>query len=161
RSGEHVVLRGTVKTLRVDGLDGGAILDASGLRVESASVAGKIDGRSVFKLNAPGGAVMVSASVAGKSSVDIKAPGGSVRFLSDRARIEGGSTVAITARNVELRGDVNGIATKVAVNIPGNGSLKVAAIRGLAKVEYRVTGDGMPEVIASTVSPTATFHRLD
>jgi hypothetical protein len=161
RKGERIVLRGRVKTLRVNGLDAGAILDASALRADNVHVGGKIDGRSTLRVNAPDGVVRVLAPVGGKSEVRIDAPGGEVKFTRGGDAIEGGSTVTITGRNVELRGDVNGIETKVAVNIPGTGSLKVADVRGIATVEYRVAGDGTPEVTAGAVSPTAHFRRID
>ena len=161
KKGERFVLRGKVKTLRVEGLDAGAILDASGLEAAQVYVSGTIAGRSVLKLNAPGGVVACSARVAGKSSVEINAPAGDVRFSTEGARVDGGSTVAINGRAVELRGEVNGIETKVIVTIPGTGSLKVGAVRGIARVEYRVVGEGTPEVTAGTVSPTASFRKID
>jgi hypothetical protein len=161
KKGERLVLRGKVKTLRIEGLDGGAILDASALQVQSVFVGGTIDGRSSLKVNAPNGVVLVAATVGGKSAIEIHAPGGEVKFSRGGNTIDGGSTITITGRNVHLRGDVNGIETKVTVNIPGTGSLTVAAVRGIARVEYRVAGEGVPEVVAGAVSPTATFQKID
>jgi hypothetical protein len=158
KKGERFVLRGKVKTLRVKGLDAGAILDASALQTQDISVSGKIDGRSTLRVSSPDGTVMFNAAIAGKSSITIDAPRGHVRFDS---AIDGGSGITINARSVDLRGDVNGIETRVAVTIPGTGSLKVAAVRGIATVEYRVAGKGTPEVTAGTVSPTATFRKID
>jgi hypothetical protein len=161
KKGERLVLRGKVKTLRIEGLDAGAILDASALQVQNVFVSGKIDSRSTLKVNAPDGVVLVAGAINGQSAVEIHAPGGEVKFSRSGNAIDGGSTVTVAGRNVELRGDVNGIETKVTVNIPGTGSLKVAAVRGIARVEYRVAGEGTPEVVAGVVSPTATFQKID
>jgi len=168
KKGERIVLRGKVKTLKATGLDAGAMLDASGLEAAEIYIGGKIDGASVLKLNAPNGKVTISASVVGRSSVEIIAPGGDVTFSAPTtpnrpgSTIDGGSTVAITARTAELRGDINGSNTKVTVNLPRIGSLKVVAIRGTATVAYRVPeGKGMPDVSAAFVSPAASFTKID
>ncbi len=168
RRGERVVIRGRVKTLRVLGLHAGAVLDASRLEAQVIFVGGKVDGRSTLRLNAPGGSVTVAAAIGEKSSVEINAPGGDVRFpLPTTAGhpgslIDGGAVVAVTARSVDLRGDVNGIDTHVRVNLPGDGVLKFAAIKGVATVEYRPTGPpGSPQVVAGTVAATATFRRAE
>ncbi len=168
RKGERVVLKGKVKTLRIAGLDAGAILDASKLEADTIHISGKIDGRSVLRLYAPAGVVTFAAGVAGKSTVEISAPGGTVTFSTPTtpgrpgASIDAGSVVTIIGRVVDLRGEVNGVDTKVTVNLPRAGSLKVAAVRGIATVEYRVAvGDGMPEVTVGNVSPTATFKKID
>ena len=165
--GEHIVLRGKVRMLRVNGLDGGALLDASALEAGSIYVGGKIDGRSVLKLSAVNGVIAIPASVSGKSRVEINAPGSEVRFpfptTTDRpgSLIDGGSTVTITARTVDLRGDVDGVGTRVAVTLTRNGSLKVAAVRGTAAVEYKSADAKAPAPTASafSVAPTATFRK--
>jgi hypothetical protein len=168
KKGERLILKGKIQTLRVIGLDGGAVLDASGLEAATIYVGGKIDGQSVLKLYAPGGVVTVAAPVGGKSSIEIMAPGGIVNFPIQTAvtrpgsTIDGGSQVTITGRTVDLRGDVNGIETKVRVNLPHMGVLKVAVVRGIATVEYHVAdGNGMPDVTVGAVSPTATFKKVE
>lgn len=166
KNGEHVVLRGQVRMLRVTGLDGGAILDATALQAGAVVISGTIAGGSVLKVNAPDSVVMVSASVLGKSRLEIKAPGGAVRFFvpatPDRpeSRIGGGSIVAIVARVVELRSDVDGADTKVTVSLTGNGSLKVAAVRDTAAVVYK-TEDERAQATAEVVAPTATFKKIE
>lgn len=163
--GEHLVLRGKVRMLRVTGLEAGAILDASGLEAGSIYVGGKIDGGSILKLNAPESVVAFTASVLGRSQVDIHAPGGDVRFAiptePDRpgSLIDGGSNVTILARNTDLRGDVAGLETRVRVTLTKNGSLRVAAVRGAATVEYR--GDERARVTADVVGPGASFRKFD
>lgn len=168
KKGERVVLKGKVNTLKVSGLDGGAVLDASGLEASNVHVSGKIDNRSELKVNAPSGTVTVSGSVGGNSFVVISAPGGDVKFSNATkdethpgSRIDGGSRVVVTARAVELKGDVNGIETRVTVNLPRSGWLRVAAVRGIATVEYSVAdGKGTPDVSVGHVSPTANFKRI-
>ena len=161
RKGERFVLRGRVKTLRVGDLDAGAVLDASGLQAESVFVGGKIDGGATLRVRSANGVVVVAGAVAGRSAVYIDAPGGEVKFTRGGPAIDGGSTVTVAGRNVDLRGEVNGVETAVVVRIPGTGSLKVGAVRGIATVEYRVSGEGVPEVVAGVVSPTAAFRRID
>lgn len=168
KKGERVVLKGKVKTLRASGLDGGAVLDASALHAANIYVTGRIDGRSSLKLNAPNGVVTVSATVTGKSTVEVAAPGGEVKFSAPTtatrpgSQIDGGAAVTLTARTIDLRGDVNGIDTKVSVNMPRTGTLRVAAIRGTATVEYRVPeGKGVLDVSAVILAPTATFKKAD
>jgi hypothetical protein len=167
KKGEHIVLRGKVRMLRVEGLDGGALLDATGLEAGSIYVEGKIDGRSVLKLAALDGVVAIPASVSGRSRVEINAPGCEVRFpfpTTDNrpgSQITGGSTVTIVGRTVDLRGDIDGLGTKVDVTLTRNGSLKVAAVRGTAAVEYRSANARATSlnVAVFSVAPTATFRR--
>lgn len=163
--GERVVLKGKIKTLRIAGLDAGAILDATGLEVTNVFISGRVDGQSLLRLAVPSGVVTCAGLIAGKSTVEVTAPGGSVNFgLPARATasIDGGARVIVTARKVELRGDVNGIETRVTVNLPADGTLRVAGVRGIATVEYRVAdGKGTPEVTAEVVSPTANFKKVE
>lgn len=168
KKGERIILKGKVHTLRASGLDGGAILDASGLEAAQVYIGGTIDNGSVLKVNAPNGKVTVGGSVLGKSSVEITAPGGDVIFSAPTtptrpgSAIDSGSIVVITARSAEFLGDINGSNTKVTVNLPRIGMLKVVAIRGTANVEYRVAdGKGMPDVSAAFVSPAASFKKID
>jgi hypothetical protein len=169
RKGEHLVLRGKVRMLRVNGLNQGAVLDASALEAGSVYVSGKIDGGSHLKITCVDGVVEVPAAVTGKSRVEIDAPGGSVRFIHPTTPnkpgsfIDGGSTVSIRARTVDLRGDVGGAGTRVGVTITRNGWLRVAAVRGTAAVEYRPDDPNArePSAGADTVAPTATFRKAD
>lgn len=169
RKGERVVLKGKVKELRVYGLDGGASLDASELEATEVRVTGKVDNRSVLKVKSTGGNVAIDALVTGRSTLQIVAPGGAVTF-SPRStptrsvtNIDGGSIVNITASVVDVRGDVNGLETKVTTTLPRTGFLKVAAVRGIATVEYRVVGEGkgVPDASATIVSPTANFRKIE
>jgi hypothetical protein len=169
KKGEHIVLKGKVKTLRVHGLDAGAILNASGLEASVITVTGKIDNRSKLVLNAPGGTVNLSAKVDARSIVEITAPGGEVRFTAqttptrEGSKIDNGSTVAITARTIEFKGDITGAETKVSLILTRNAWLKVASINGQALVEYKsqVAGWSPPDVIVGPVAATATFRKIE
>jgi hypothetical protein len=166
RKGEHIVLRGKVRLLRINGLGAGAILDASGLEAGSIFVCGSIDGGSRLRINCPDGVVELPASVSERSRVEIHAPGSSVRFVYPTtperpgSLIGGGASVAITARTVDLRGDVTGAGTRVKITLTRNGSLRAAAVRGAAVVEYR-TDDPKAPTSAAIVAPTATYKKVD
>lgn len=170
KKGEHIVLRGTVKTLHVHALEDGAMLDASGLEAAIIIVTGKIDERSTLKLNTqPKGTVHISSKVDGKSTLEINAPEGEVRFMvatvngREGSKIDNGSRVTIAARTVEFKGDITGTDTKVAVTLSRNAWLKVTAIGGTAIVEYKsqVAGWSPPDVIVGTVAGTATFRKIE
>ncbi len=169
KKGEHVVLKGKVKSLRVHGLDAGAMLDASDLEAATIIVTGKIDGRSTLKLKAPNGAVNLSAKVDGRSDVTINAPGGDVVFTGqttptrDGSKIDNGSTVTITARTVVFKGDIAGTDTRVSVTLTRNALLRVGAVTGKAVVEYKslVAGWAVVDVSVGSVAPTATFRKLE
>jgi hypothetical protein len=170
KKGEHIVLRGTVKTLHVHALEDGAMLDASGLEAAIIIVTGKIDERSTLKLNTqPKGTVHISSKVDGKSTLEINAPEGEVRFMltttnaREGSKIDNGSRVTIAARTVEFKGDITGADTKVAVTLSRNAWLKITAIGGTAIVEYKsqVAGWSPPDVIVGTVAGTATFRKIE
>lgn len=166
KKGEHVVLRGKVKTLRVTGLDLGAVLDATALEAETINVGARIDGHSTLKLNAPNGIVHFGGRVGGGSVVEVNAPGGEVKFMypttgaKDGSKIDGGARVSITGRFVEFKGDITGDGTKVLVTLTRNAWLKVASVSGTAAVEYRSQAGGWatPDVTVGAVAPTATFR---
>jgi hypothetical protein len=155
--------------LLIHGLDAGAVLDASGVEASVVIVTGRIDGHSALKLKAPNGTVHVSAQVDGHSSVEIDAPGGEVRFLlattttRDGSKIDNGSTAVITARSVELRGDVTGTDTRVLVVLTRGGALDVEAVRGRALVAYKaqMAQWAAPTVRIGSVANTATVRKVE
>lgn len=158
RKGERVVLKGKLKTLRISGLIAGGTIDATALEVSSISVS-KVDGGSVLKLNAPRGQVQFTSKIGGGSRVEVFAPEGEVRFSGVPAKggqsIEGGASVSVTARFIDLKGDITGTDTKVSFALSKGGSLKVPAVGGTAVVEYRGV---RPDVTVGEVAPTATFR---
>jgi hypothetical protein len=171
RKGEHIVLRGQGKLERllVHGLDTGAILDASGVEAAVITVTGKIEGHSTLKLKAPNGTVHVTASVDGRSVVEIDAPGGEVRFMlattatREGSKIDGSSTVSVTARRAEFRGDITGADTRVTVTLTRSGELDVEAVRNRAVVVYKSQAAGWapPTVRLGSVAPTASVRKLE
>ncbi len=167
RKAEKVILRGKVKKLNLSNIINGSVIDASGLEAATISITGRIDERSTVKVFSPGGQVSMNAMVTGNATVEIRAPGGEVKLGPAKgsrvvSHIDGGSKVLITADSVDLRGDVNGINTCVTIEIPSTGLLRVAAVRGIATVEYRVVGDkGEPEVESGIISPTANLRRIE
>ncbi len=157
--GEHVILKGRAKSLKLAAVDGGASVDASGL-VAAEIVVDRVDGNSTVKLNAPEGQVTFAGKVDGKSTVVVHAPGGLVRFPNATvtgqagSKIDGSSRVSITAKRVELRGDINGQATRVTVVLTRAGALRVATVQGTAVLEYRMENSGW-SISDVTVGPTA------
>lgn len=171
KKGEHVVLKGKekVKALRVHGLDAGAVLDASELDAAVITVTGRIDNGAKLKLNAPNGTVHISGKIDNKSDVTIAAPGGEVKFMVETrpnregSKVDNGSTVAVTARVVEFKGDITGTGTRVSIVLTRNAWLKVAQVNGRAVVEYKpqVAGWSPPDVIVGPVAPGATFRKIE
>jgi hypothetical protein len=169
KKGEHVVLKGRVRMLRVSVLDNGATLDASELEASVVTISSKIDIGSTLKVRVPNGTVHVSGKIDNKSHVEINAPAGDVKFMvtttsaRDGSKIDNGSTVAITARTVEFKGDISGADTKVSVTLTRNAWLKFTAITGKATLEYKsqMAGWSPPDVVVGTVARTATFRKLD
>jgi hypothetical protein len=165
--GVKYVIKGRVRKLEVYGMDAGDVVDASGLQAATVSVSGRVAGGAVLKANAPAGTITVHASVGEKAMLDLHAPNGEVKthYVTTEAkpgsRIDGGAQVTITARLVDLKGEVNGVDTRVTVHLHPSGILKVAAVRGTAAVEYRLLeGKGTPDVSAGYVAPTATFRKV-
>jgi hypothetical protein len=166
RPGSSLVLRGKVRTLRVAGLESGAVLDASDLEAEEVIVVGKIDGGSKLWLKAPNGRVTFRARVDGRSRVGIEAPGGSVAFVpegaSDGAKIDGGAQVEITAKSVRLDGTIGGAGTRVAVSVTAGGSLAFREIVGSSRLEYGTADpdDPEPSVTRGKVAAPAVVKKV-
>jgi hypothetical protein len=143
--GSTVTIRGWVKTLIVRDLVAGAVLDCSELQAEEVVVVGKVDGGARLTLRAPGGSIVFRGKIDGRSRVDVRAPGGTVTFETpsdkghDGAKIDGDSTVEVTARAVAFHGRIQGGGTKVFVTLTANASLKFAEIDGGARLEYSKT----------------------
>jgi hypothetical protein len=169
KKGEHVILKGKVNTLRIHGMDAGAVLDASGLEAAVIIVSGTISNRSTLKLYAPKGSVQISHKITGKSRVEINAPEGDVRFMvttvdggRDGAKIDDGATVAITARAVEFKGDIAGTDTKVSVTLSPKAWMRFTSISGSATVEYKSQiAMPPPDITVGTVARTATFRKVE
>ena len=167
--GRTLVLRGQVKTLRVRGLEAGAVLDCSDLETQEVIVVGKIDGASTLWLTVSNGRVTFQAKVDGKSRVGIVAPGGTVVFANpgggraEGATVAGGSTVEVKARSVNFQGLISGPGTRVAVTLTAGGSLGFAEIDGPSRLEYGKADpdDSDPAVIRGKVGPPAVVTRIE
>lgn len=165
RPGGNLVLRGKVKTLRVAGLESGAVLDASELEADEVIVTGKIDGASRLWVKAPNGRVTFRARIDGRSRVGVEAPGGWVAFdpeAADGAKIDGGAQVSITAKSVRLDGTIGGSGTKVAVSITAGGSLAFRELVGPSRLEYGTADpeDPEPSVTPGKVAPPAVVKKV-
>ena len=169
KKGEHIVLKGKVHTLRVHALTNGAVLDASQLQASGGTVTGRITDGSVLKVNAPAGAVHVSQKIDGRSAVELNAPGGEVTFTTtttssrEGSKIDGGSKVSVTARAVELKGDIAGSDTRVSVTLTEGAWMKFTAVTGKAVLEYKSQAAGRPEpeIVMGSVARTATFRKME
>lgn len=139
RPGGHLVLRGKVKTLRVAGLEAGAVLDCTDLEVEDIEVVGKIDGAS---------------------RLTVRAPAGRVTFLGP---VDGGSTVEVRAKAVAFRVPIRGVGTRVSVRLTAGGTLSFAAVGGLARLEYAKAdpADPDPVVTRGRVEAPAVVARVE
>jgi hypothetical protein len=165
KKGEHVILHGTVKVLKLPAVEGGATIDATRLRAAEIHVE-RVEGGATVKLNSPDGVVTFAGKVDGKSTVDVNAPGGIVKFPQptlpgqEGGKIDGGSKVNITAKRVELRGDITGPATRVNVTLTRAGALRVATVQGTAVLEYKMENGGwsISDVTVGPVAPTATVR---
>ncbi|QDU22995.1 hypothetical protein [Urbifossiella limnaea] len=138
RPGGHLVLAGQVKRLVVPGLKAGAVLDASQLSAAEVEVTGPIDG----------GARLVA-----------RAPGGTVVF---RATVDGGSVVDVVGRQVTFDAPVGGANTRVTVALTSGGELRVAALTGSARLQYRRATPADPPVRLSVgrVTPPAVVVEV-
>jgi hypothetical protein len=142
-AGNHVKLVGRARRLLIDGLDGGATLDATGLDTKAVSVAGKVDGGSTLLVKCPDGSVYFKGKVDGGSRVVVDAPGATVSFMlptadgKDGSKIGGGSRVTITARSVGLAGTVTGAGTVLDLTLTPTGRLEFVRLDDRARVRYR------------------------
>jgi hypothetical protein len=146
---ERLTLAGKVKTLRVGGLNGEVVLDASKLEASEVVIGGDINGGTVLKLNAPGGRVVIAGSVNGSAKLTIHAPGGEVVVEGEGANVTGGTVVVVTARRVDLRALVNGGA-RVEATLTAGGSLRAARMDGGAAVRYKPAKAGGPAPVVET-----------
>jgi hypothetical protein len=117
-----VALTGRIGVLVVEAIDN-AKFDAMGLEAREIIVTGPIDHSSIVVLRSPGGRIEVGG------------------------RLDGASTVSLTAHQVDLRGSVRGTGTSVTVRLTGGGTLRFAEIAGTAQLFYRRHAAGDPPPI--------------
>jgi hypothetical protein len=99
----------------------------------------------------------------------VRAPGGKVLFemptdgAADGSKIDGGSAVDVTAREVAFHGRIAGAGTKVAATLTAGGALAFAEVDGPARLEYgKADPDDIdPDVVRGRVGPAAVVRKVD
>jgi hypothetical protein len=134
--GEHeIVLTGKARVLKLGSLHGRVRVDASKLDVREVVIAGDLHGDAQLVVSAPNGTVTVSGFVIGSAKLTVLAPGGAVLF-AESARLDGGSTVTVTAKALTVRGPMLG-GTKLSATLTTGGALKLTTLEGGATATYR------------------------
>jgi hypothetical protein len=163
----HVKLVGRAKRLSVNGLNGGATLDASELVVDQVYVYGVVDGGSTLLVKSPDAQVTFRSTslVGGGSRVVLDVGSGEVSFAysgaGDGVKITGGSKVTITGRQIHL-GGIGGEGTEVIVTLTPPGQLRFNTIDAGAKLHWRPAdpADPIPRLRLGEVKDGAEFKRL-
>ena len=161
-------LSGKVKKLTIAGVHGQGVLTTEKLTAEEVVVTGSVNEAGALKLDVPGGSVTFLGSLDGAARVRVNAPGGKVTFGPvDKSRhgggiIVGSAHVTIIARDVDLRGVVDGGA-RVMVTLTEGGSLRFSMIAGGAHVHYRKAkpGDPDPKIDRGEVTAGGKFVRIE
>lgn len=140
-AGNRVRLTGRVKKLYVEGLDGGAELDATGLANDGLFVTGFLDGGAVLRARTDGPTVSFKVGVRGGAVAEIDAPKAAAAFATYAPKtspaVGGGSRVTLRAKSVSVALPVTGAGTVLDVTFTRGGSLKLAAVEDGALVRYR------------------------
>lgn len=136
-----VYLSGRVKTLRIGGLDGEALLEASGLEAQEVRFTGAVGGNAKARVHAPEGSVEVSASVGGRAILTIDAAGGRVIFPTPAAggagaKIDGDPRMVIKAREVDFQVPINGGA-QVTMVLSAGAKIRFTELNGSSRLTWR------------------------
>jgi hypothetical protein len=167
--GSTLKLSGKVKTLRVGIVDGASTLDASALDAQEIFFSGRIAGGATVKLRAPGGRVEFKSKVDGESRLVVDAPGGTVAFIQptqpsrEGSKIDGDSTVVVTAKTADFRGAIDGTRTRVVVTLTKGGLLYFRDIAGSVRLQYRTADprDPPPRILGGEVHDSARLEKID
>ena len=165
KPGMRMILRGRLRHLTIGTVEAGSVVDASGL-VAQKIVLHKVD-NSIVKLKVPNGEVAVISPIVNGSEVVIDAPNSEVVFRSNGSgkepRIEGGSRVKVTARQVMVTTSITGEGTHFDVTLDNGGSLKIPKVEGSTVVEYRKSSpeNDPPRIDIATTGPKATVRRVE
>ncbi len=156
-NGTKIKLVGRVRTLRIEGLNGGSALDASELKADEIELTGNVNAGAQVRLNAPGGTVRIP-DINGDSWVQIDAPDGKVTV----GHVNGQANVTITAKEVEFRESITGPGSRVAVTLSRAGWLKYKEIQGGARVSLKKSSprDPEPRIEAGKVRDGSEFRRV-
>jgi hypothetical protein len=134
--GEHqIVLSGKARVLNLGSLHGRVSVDASKLDVREVQISGDLHGDAQLVVSAPNGRVSVNGFVIGSAKLTVLAPGGAV-LLAESSRLDGGSTVTVTAKELTVRGPMLG-GTKLSATLTSGGALKLTTLEGGATATYR------------------------
>ena len=158
-----MILGKKIQKLMIRDVNDKSLLDASACEAREIVLTGAVNSRSTVKLNAPHGSIEFFGEVNDHSQIEINAPGGKVLFKArGDSIINGDSQLTIVARDVELRGAVNGLETQLAVTLTKDGSLKFARLNGEVRLHWRKAdaSDPMPRIDAGEIGRTAQFRML-
>jgi hypothetical protein len=161
-SGASVVL-GKAHTLKVRDINDHSTLDASALDAREIVLAGAVNSGSILKLHAPKGNVEILGEINDLAQIEIVAPGGKVLFKGrGDSVINGDARLAITAKDVELRGAVNGTKTQLDITLTKAGALHFNRLNGSVRLHYRKAEASDPEVRidAGAVGDRADFRQM-
>lgn len=159
-SGSKVIL-GKAQKLTIRDVNDKSLLDASSTTASQIVVNGSVNSQSNVLLHAPGGTVTFTGQVNDRSRVDITAPDGTVLFDVNSA-VNGDSQLNIVAKEVDLRGAVNGNQTALTVTLTKAGSLKFLRLNGEARLHWRKADsrDPEPSIEAGDIGGRAQFRML-
>ena len=161
-SGATVKL-GKAMSLKIADVNDRSVIDASLTQAHSILLAGAINGGSTVKLSAaPNGSVVIAGEVNDRGQLEIDAPEGKVLLNSRNSScVNGNAKVRIVAREVELRGAVNGPKTHLDVTLTKAGSLKFERLHGGVELSWRKAdaADPEPRIDAGEVNPSAILRK--
>jgi hypothetical protein len=135
-------------------------------RVEIVAPDGKIvfkstgsifNSHATVKLSVPGGSVEIAGQV-NHSQLDIDAAKGKVILTT----INADSQITVAAKDVEVRGAINGNQTQVTVTLTAGGSLKFRTLNSEGRLHWRKAeaGDPDPRIDAGMIGARAQFRML-
>ena len=167
-SADRYVISGKIKTLQIGDINGQGAVVTKDLDAREIVVAGAINGEGVLRLDVPDASVTFLRSFNGASRIRVYAPGGKVvlgsddKSLRDSGNVLGSSNVTIVARDVDLRGVLDG-GSRVKVTLTKGGSLRFSKIAGGAHLYYRKAESGDPElkIDRGGIIGGGKFERLD
>lgn len=160
-AGNRLKLVGRAAKLSVDGVTGGAVLDATELVTKAVTFVGPIDGGSAVKLKVTEGGTVHVRGVLDESTLAVSATGGTVTFDRRTGKAAVAGRVTVTARSVSFAAPVSGPATRVDVTLTGRGTLRFVELSDAAKILYRSSrpDDPPPVVTPGTIKDTAECKR--
>ncbi|VTR94732.1 unnamed protein product [Gemmata massiliana] len=144
-TGDQVTLTGKLRVLKIGSVNGKGSIDATGLVAEEIVISGDLNGESVVQLNAPNGKVTIGGYVGGSSKLTIVAPGGNVIVLGSSGRVTDHSTTVITAKRLEIAGNMLG-NSRLFATLTSGGVLKVTAADDNATLTYKKATESDPPV---------------